>query len=105
MDIHQILTNTMIGRKFTIYTLKPKDLEKGEFKSPWIPTYAPNLSEEEIKNSVIPFISGWAMGVYQGVADVPPTWNKRFPDIEYQSVEEMLTGAWARIQAGEHKSK
>lgn len=87
------------GRKFTVYSLKPEDLEKGEFKSPWIPSYAPNLPEETMKNVVVPFISGWALGVYKGVGDVNPIWNERLPDIHYESVEEMLRGAWARLQA------
>ncbi|KAK1145722.1 hypothetical protein N8T08_003960 [Aspergillus melleus] len=86
------------GRTFTIYSLKPEDLENGEFKSPWIPSYAPNLPPETIRDSVIPFISGWALGIYKGVADVRPVWNERFLDIQYQTVEHMLRGAWERLQ-------
>jgi hypothetical protein len=82
-----------------VYSLKPEDLEKGEFKSPWVPAYAPNLSEETMRDVVVPFISGLAMGIYKGVADVRPVWNECFPDIQYQKVEEMLRGAWKRIQA------
>ena len=52
-----------------------------------------------MKNVVVPFISGWALGVYKGVGDVNPIWNERLPDIHYKSVEEMLRGAWARLQA------
>ncbi|KAL2798712.1 hypothetical protein BJX66DRAFT_294684 [Aspergillus keveii] len=93
------IAEKVTGRRFTVYSLKPEDLEKGEFKSPWVPAYAPNLSEETMRDVVVPFISGWAMGIHKGVADVRPVWNERFPDIQYQKVEEMLRGAWERIQA------
>ncbi|OJJ94626.1 hypothetical protein ASPACDRAFT_128149 [Aspergillus aculeatus ATCC 16872] len=87
------------GQKFTIYSLRPEDLEKGEFKSPWIPAYAPDLSAEIMRDVVVPFISGWALGISKGVGDVKPVWNERFPDIDYETVEDMLRGAWGRIQA------
>ncbi|RAK72679.1 NAD(P)-binding protein [Aspergillus fijiensis CBS 313.89] len=87
------------GQKFTIYTLRPEDLERGDFISPWVPAYAPNLSAETMRDVVVPFISGWALGIYRGVADVSPVWNERFPDLHYETVEEMLRGAWARFQA------
>ncbi|KAE8380008.1 hypothetical protein BDV26DRAFT_258105 [Aspergillus bertholletiae] len=93
------IAEKITGQTFTIYNLKSEDLEKGEFRSPWIPSYAPNLPEETIKNVVVPFISGWALGCYNGVADVSPAWNERFPDIQYQTVADMLRAAWGRLQA------
>lgn len=90
---------TNLGQKFTTYRLHPDDLERGEFKSPWIPAYAPDLPFETMRDVVVPFISGWALGTHKGVADVDPVWNERLPDIRYETVEEMLRGAWARLQA------
>lgn len=47
---------------------------------------------------VVPFLSGWALGIHKGIADVAPVWNERFPDIQFQAVDEMLHGAWERLQ-------
>ena len=56
---------TNLGRKFTTYRLHPEDLEWGEFKSPWIPAYAPDLPFETMRDVVVPFISGWALGTHR----------------------------------------
>jgi hypothetical protein len=98
-DTYYDITNESLGKKWTVYSLKPEDLEKGKFLSPWIPSYTPNLPPETVRDSVITFISCWALGIYKGIADVSPVWNEGFPDIKYQTVEEMLHGAWARLQA------
>lgn len=45
-----------------------------------------------MRDVVVPFISGWAMGIHKGVADVRSVWNERFPDIQYQKVEEASRG-------------
>ncbi|KAJ8128523.1 hypothetical protein O1611_g5111 [Lasiodiplodia mahajangana] len=87
------------GRKFELHHVKAADLRAGEWKAKWLPTFDDTLPPEKVKQMVVPFISGWALGIWEGLIDLEPDWNRRFPDIKFTSVEEMLRGAWERAQA------
>ncbi|KAF7799305.1 hypothetical protein EIP86_010537 [Pleurotus ostreatoroseus] len=87
------------GRKFELHHVKVADLEAGEWKAKWQPTFDETLPPQKVKELVVPFVSGWALGIWNGLIDLEPDWNKRFPDIKFVSVEEMLQGAWNRAKA------
>ena len=86
-------------RKFELHHVKVADLEAGEWKAKWQPTFDETLPPQKVKELVVPFVSGWALGIWNGLIDLEPDWNKRFPDIKFVSVEEMLQGAWNRAKA------
>ncbi|KAL0936813.1 NmrA-like family protein [Colletotrichum truncatum] len=87
------------GKSFEVHTVKAADLEAGEWKATWQPTFNEALSAGDTKKLVVPFISGWALGIYKGLIDLEPDWNRRFPNIKFTSVEEMLNAAWERAKA------
>ena len=91
--------SVLIGKKFELYHVKAADLEAGEWKATWLPTFDETLPPEKVKEMVIPFISGWALGIYNGIIDLEPQWNRRFPEIKFTSVHEMLSGAWEKAKA------
>jgi hypothetical protein len=94
-----MLTVWLKGRKFELHYVKAADLEAGEWKAKWQPTFDESLPPETTREIVVPFVSGWALGIWNGILDLEPDWNKRFPDIKFVSVEEMLRGAWERAKA------
>ncbi|EXK27420.1 hypothetical protein FOMG_16226 [Fusarium oxysporum f. sp. melonis 26406] len=87
------------GKKFELHYVKATDLRAGEWKAKWQPTFDETLPPEKVKEMVVPFVSGWALGIWDGLIDLEPDWNRRFPNIKFVSVEEMLRGAWERAKA------
>ncbi|KAJ4176200.1 hypothetical protein NW755_014544 [Fusarium falciforme] len=95
----RMLTHWFQGKKFELHHVKADDLRAGKWKAKWQPTFDESLPPEKVKEMVVPFVSGWALGTWDGLIDLEPDWNRRFPDIKFVSVEEMLLGAWDRAKA------
>lgn len=65
-----------------------------------MPAWSDDIPQETMDNVLLPFVRGWALGFHKGITDMEPVFNKKFPDIKFTTVEEMLKGAWERIQQG-----
>lgn len=66
----------------------------------------PEITPEQVDTLLIPFLTGFALGIHNGMLDMEPDWNRQFPDLRFVSVEEMLRGAWERVQeAGNEVSR
>ena len=93
-------TSPPTGKKFEIHRAKAADLDAGDWKASWLPTFDETLTYKEIEQMVKPFVCGWALGIHSGIIDLEPDWNRQFPDVRFTSVREMLTDAWERAKAG-----
>ncbi|CRG85304.1 hypothetical protein PISL3812_02403 [Talaromyces islandicus] len=80
------------GEPFERHVLQIADLEKGEFKSSWIPPNDhPNMpAEMKGPDLVKTYMPAFLLSCVRGAADLPPVWNSLLPDLELEDVETFL---------------
>lgn len=75
----------------TVHHLKSEDLEKGEWKTSWVPPIDhPNIPEGMRDVYVVKMIPGLLGYLKDGMFDIAPTWNELLPDMKLTDVETFL---------------
>ena len=85
------------GRKLTVHRVKSEDLKKGELRSDWVPPMShPNLPAAQVQQMMKKMMPAMYLAGTQGLMDVDPSWNERFPDMKFTQIGEMLDDVWGK---------
>lgn len=85
------------GRSFDVQTVKVADLQKGEWKAPWLPKFLHvSMTPEQVEYLSKPAMISLALAIYGGKVEFPPTWNELLPDFKFWKLEEFLQACWKR---------
>jgi len=93
----------VIGKKFEVARLSVEDVEKGELKTEWIPSFT-SLSCEELARSTSDeykrenlarvLLAGNLLATRRGAWAVSDEWNRLLPEFKMTGVEEFLPEHW-----------
>jgi len=80
-----------LGGTVERHQLKAIDLERGEFRSTWIPSFFhPNMPAEMTAALGTKVYEWRELAILHGAMDVPPIWNKLLPEFHFMDIETFL---------------
>ncbi|KAH6639807.1 hypothetical protein C7974DRAFT_331410 [Boeremia exigua] len=84
------------GGEWVVEHVKGEDIRRGVLDVEWVPQVQhPIVRDEEREEWSRMFVLQFFGAILEGAWEVGREWNERFPEVEFQGVEEYLTRAWA----------
>jgi hypothetical protein len=97
------LSNDLSGKLFVVDRLLKEDIERGEMKTSWLPSFsnpnsldfAPTAAGEIPREAISKHIlSGSLLAISRGAWDVSNEWNQLLPEMKFTGIEEFLRPHW-----------
>lgn len=84
-----------VGGAFDTTRLKVDELERGTWKSSWVPRIDhPSIAPEHVEAVSKVIVAGLLLAIGKKAYEVSNEWNELLPDYEFMDAEVFLKQAW-----------